>query len=98
MPNVSRKFTQLGEVSETTAIKYLKELAEKYPEGATIAEVPSNLTGRNRGIFEVNRGNKLQGKMILEVPVQTKPIPQKVLDFANKNYIKIRDVKGEMYN
>ena len=62
---VSRKKTQLGEVSEETAIRYLKELKEKYAPGSIIADVPSNKTGVNREIFKANKGNILDGQMIL---------------------------------
>ena len=51
--------------------------------------------GANAGIFEENEGNILKGQMILEVPVQENPVPEKVLDYANKHYIKIRDIKGK---
>ena len=62
---VSRKYTQLSEVSEETAIRYLKELSDKYAPGSIIADVPSNRTGLNKGIFEVNQGRDLKGQMIL---------------------------------
>ena len=45
-------YTQFDEVSEETAIRYLKELEEKYAPGSIIADVPSNKTGVNRGIFK----------------------------------------------
>ena len=95
---VSRKYTQLSEVSEETAIRYLKELSDKYAPGSVIADVPSNRTGLNKGIFEVNQGRDLKGKMILEVPVQDKVVPKRVIDYANKHYIKIRDINGKIYN
>ena len=95
---VSRKYTQLSEVSEETAIRYLKELSDKYAPGSIIADVPSNRTGLNKGIFEVNQGRDLKGKMILEVPVQDKVVPRRVIDYANKHYIKIRDINGKIYN
>ena len=96
---VSRKYTQFDEVSEETAIRYLKELEEKYAPGSIIADVPSNKTGVNRGIFKKNKGNILDGQMILEVPVQKKAdIPPNVLEYAKKHYIKIRDIKDKYYN
>ena len=95
---VSRKYTQLSEVSEETAFRYLKELSDKYAPGSVIADVPSNRTGLNKGIFEVNQGRDLKGKMILEVPVQDKVVPKRVIDDANKHYIKIRDINGKIYN
>lgn len=38
---VSRKLTQLGEVSPQTARGYIDELLDKYPDGGVIADVPS---------------------------------------------------------
>ena len=95
---VSRKKTQLHEVSEETAIRYLKELEEKYAPGSIIADMPSNKTGVNREIFKDNKGNILDGQMILEVSVQDANIPPNVLEYAKKNDIIIRDVNGKIYN
>ena len=94
---VSRKKTQLDEVSDETAIRYLKELKDKYAPGTIIADVPSNKTGVNREIFKNNKGNILDGQMILEVPVQEANIPPNVLEYAKKNDIIIRDVNGKIY-
>ena len=95
---VSRKYTQFDEVSEETAIRYLKELEEKYAPGSIIADVPSNKTGVNRGIFKKNKGNILDGQMILEVPVQHEAVPKNVIDYANLKGIKIRDTNNHIYN
>ena len=95
---VSRKYTQLSEVSEETAIRYLKELSDKYAPGSIIADVPSNRTGVNKGIFDVNGDDVLRGEMILEVPVQKKPIPQNVINYADKLRIKIRNTNNKLYN
>ena len=95
---MSRKYTQFDEVSEETAIRYLKELEEKYAPGSIIADVPSNKTGSNEKIFELNGDNVLRGQMILEVPVQEAKIPPNVLEYAKKNDIIIRDVNGKIYN
>ena len=89
---------QLYKVSDEIAIRYLKELKDKYAPGAIIADVPSNKTGANRYIFEVNQGDKLKGRMILEVPEQEAKISPKVLEYANDYNIKIRDIKGKSYN
>ena len=95
---MSRKYTQFDEVSEETAIRYLKELEDKYSPGSIIADVPSNNTEAN-SIFELNGDNVLRGQMILEVPVQKKAdIPPNVLEYAKKNDIVIRDVNGKIYN
>ena len=90
--------TQLYEVSDETAIRYLKELKDKYAPGAIIADVPSNKTGSNKGIFKVNNGKVLKGQMILEVSEQKEKISPKVLDYAKNHHIKIRDIKGKFYN
>ena len=95
---VSRKYTQLSEVSEETAIRYLKELEEKYAPGSIIANVPSNISKANAGIFKENKGNILDGQMILEVPVQHKAVPKEVINYANLKGIKIRDTNNHIYN
>ena len=94
---VSRKYTQLSEVSEETAIRYLKELSDKYAPGSIIADVPSNRTGLNKGIFEVNQGRDLKGQMILEVPVQKKSVRESILKYARDKKIQIRDINGNVY-
>ena len=95
---VSRKKTQLYEVSEETAIRYPKELKDKYSPGSIIADVPSNISKTNAGIFRANNGNVLKGQMILEMPKQEAEIPPNVLEYAKKNDIIIRDVNGKIYN
>ena len=94
---VSRKCTQLSEVSEETAIRYLKELSDKYAPETKIADVPSNISGANAGIFKENRGRTLHGQMILEVPVQKKSVPKSILKYARDNDIQIRDINGNVY-
>ena len=94
---VSRKYTQLSEISEKTAIGYLKELSEKYSPGSVIADVPSNRVGANAGVFEENGGETLRGQMILEVPVQENPVPERVLKYARDKNIQIRDINGKEY-
>ena len=68
---VSRKFTQLAEVKEKTALSYLSEFTKKYSSGSEISS----------GKFNPNalKGGRLDGELILEIPVQTKPVPQKLL-------------------
>jgi hypothetical protein len=85
---VSRKLTQLSEVSEATAKSYINEAITKYPSGATIAKVPSS------GSLG---GQKLQSTVILEVPPQNGVIPKAILDSANKAGVLIRDTNGKVY-
>ena len=72
--------------------------ASPHVPGSIIADVPSNKTGVNRDIFRENKGNILDGQMILEVPEQKEKISPKVLDYAKNHNIKIRDIKGKSYN
>lgn len=87
---VSRKFTQLSEVKESTAISYVRELAQKYSSGSKVSNGPFNPNAL--------KGGRLKGELILEIPVQNKPIPQSVLDEATKNKITIRDINGKEHN
>jgi len=86
---VSRKFTQLGEIKEETAISYLNELDKKYSPGTEI--ISGTFNPKELG------GLTLEGQMILEVPVQKYDIPAKVLEKAKELHIVIRDVEGKVY-
>jgi hypothetical protein len=88
---VSRKFTQLADINIKTALWDVNEIPQKYAPGTTIANVQSNITNGLAGL-------KLEGQMILEVPVQTSPIPQVVLDAATQAKVTIRDINGKVYN
>lgn len=85
---VSRKFTQFADITEATATTYIREAVNKYPAGASIAQVPSS------GALG---GKQLQGSNILEIPPQIKPIPQSVLDSAKQANVIIRDTNGKVY-
>jgi RHS repeat-associated protein len=85
---VSRKFTQLAQIQEKTAIGYINELTNKYPVGAVIADVPSS--GSLAGL-------RLQGQLILEVPIQNAPIPKSVLKAADEAGVIIKEVATEIY-
>ncbi|HEX2571144.1 MAG TPA: hypothetical protein VH877_16425, partial [Polyangia bacterium] len=85
---VSRKFTQLADVQERTALGYVRELANKYRPGYFISKVPSS------GPLA---GSQIRGRQFLEVPVQLRPIPKVVLDYAARLGIEIRDVTGRIY-
>ena len=50
-------------MSEETAIRYLKELEDKYSPGSSIAEVPSNMGAANAGIFKEKKGRTPRGQM-----------------------------------
>lgn len=88
---VSRKFSQLGKVTEETAKKHIDELVSKYSPGEAIKQTARNADAIAKG------GTELSGKMILEVPVQKTPIPQSVLDHAKDAGVQIRDILGNIY-
>lgn len=79
---VSRKFTQLATVRETTARSYIKEIDLKYAPGTELGKGPE----------------KLSGVKVLEVPVQTSPVPADILRYATDRRILIRDATGRAYN
>lgn len=95
---VSRKYTQFSEIQIETGMSYIRELKDKYPQGAIIADVPSNRAGGANAGLESLINTKIRGTQILEVPVQNNPIPQQLLDEAKKYRIKIRDINGKIYN
>ena len=68
--------------------RYIQELPTKYAPESPIANVPSagDLAGR-----------RLHGQMFLEVPVQKRPVPRRVLDAAKRAEVKIRDINGLPY-
>jgi len=71
-------------------MRYLRELDAKYAPGTRVADVPSTPPEL--------RGTPLDGDMFLEVPVQTKAIPPRVRELADKLGIRIRDTNGHIYN
>ena len=88
---VSRKLTQFGEITETTARKYIDEFARKYPAGTRIADTAKT---RELGIA----GERLKGPMILEVPPQLGGrIDPAVVKYAESKRIYIRDLNGTFY-
>jgi predicted transcriptional regulator len=86
---VSRKTTQFANISEQTGTKYIKELVNKYPEGAKLAATDSN-----KGLIDGGQ-RVLSGQHILEVPRQEKPIPEAILQVARKNGVTIRETTSE---
>lgn len=86
---VSRKYTQLAELSVEHAVAYINELVEKYPRGARISDVPSTP--------EHLRGQALDGHHVLLVPEQLTPVPHEVLEFARRAGVSIVDPDGRRY-
>lgn len=90
---VERKHTQLADIKEETAIGYLRDFARKYAPGETVSDTP-----RNRRQCPELVGTPLDGQMILEVPVQRRPVPRSVLEMSAELDIIIRDVEGKEYD
>ena len=89
---VSRKQTQLGEVNRSTAREYLREATKKYSPGEIVKDTP-----KARAQYPHLIGTRLKGMLYLEVPVQHHPVPDRILKYAIKKEIIIRDVTGHIY-
>ncbi|HNQ03533.1 MAG TPA: hypothetical protein PKH69_02870 [Thiobacillaceae bacterium] len=96
---ISRKQTQLAEIGDDLAIAHLVELAERYPPGSRIADVPGNqaLLAECRARFGA-RGEFLLGRLELHIPPQEAPISRAVLETAQRAGIVIRDSDGRVYS
>jgi len=93
---VSRRLTQLGEITEVSGRRYLDEIVQKYnPRSPSlqIADTPSNRSQ----LGAIDLGGGLRGRPIFEVPVQLSPVPSTVLDHAAHLGIVIRDTNGTVY-
>ena len=93
---VSRKDSMLGEIRPESARAEIRELVNKYPSdgAAHIADVPS---AKANPTLKALIGTRLQGRLVLEVPVQRVPVPREVLEFAAENRVQIVDVTGHRY-
>ena len=67
----------------------------KYPDGATIANVPAARKMLVNG--KPLAGQTLAGKYILEVPVQKYAIPDRIMTEVRNRHITIRDINGKNY-
>jgi hypothetical protein len=97
---VSRKDQQLAKISLSEAKSHIKEFSDKYAKGRLIdSSVPSS--GLQTGGAPATGGQKLtgtlQGDYVLEVPIQSKPVPPEILMEAKKAGVIIRDVAGKVY-
>jgi hypothetical protein len=70
-------------------IEHLREFNLKYAKGREI----SPTTVERLGFVK----NKLSGEYILEIPPQTYPIPERILEEAAARGITIRDILGKVY-
>ena len=96
---VSRKLTDLSQVTPATARSYIDELISKYGPNnpdLVIADTPANQA--QLGNLDEVIGRPLRGQPILEVPVQPDGVPQSILEYAQENHVIIRDVTGTVYS
>lgn len=84
---VSRRWTQLGEITEVSGKR------NPFEPSLRISDTPGNRS--QLGSHAVGGG--LMGRPVFEVPVQTTPIPQTVLERASQFDITIRDPNGTIY-
>lgn len=84
---ISRKLTQLSEINQSTAFRYIDELVDKYPPGARIQDV-DNVSDLGLG------GQLLEGQQVLQIPPQVGPIPDEILEYAAENNVRIIDING----
>ena len=87
---ISRKLTQFAQISGAKGIEYLREAVRQYAPGTPIARVDSN-----KGLLAIT--DTLEGQLILEVPLQREPIPEKILKAAKELGVIIRDHFGNIY-
>ena len=77
---ISRKATQLAEITETTAKKYIDEIGNKYA---------------NKSVQNAERAGAktLKGEKILQIPKQETSIPKDILDYADEAKVTIQEIK-----
>lgn len=87
---IATRNTQLAQVSESSALGYLRDFDARYRRGQIIATTPSTVES---GLA----GQALAGRPVLVVPVQARPVPLAVLQKAAELGISIRDTSGRLY-
>lgn len=76
---ISRKATQLSDVTEETAKKYIDEVARYKGQGV------QNPGRMEEGVTKIAD----DAEAVLSVPKQKEPIPQNITDYANKHRVDI---------
>jgi hypothetical protein len=90
---VERKHSQLADIQESTALKYLEDTARKYSPGEVISDTPKN----REELPEELIGQKIDGQLVLEVPEQWRDVPAAVTTRAAELGIIIRDTNNKEY-
>lgn len=96
---IERKNTQLANVKPETRNGYLSQLVNQYPprdSAVTIADTPTNRADLvAAGLDPADYiGMPLDGRQVLEVPVQEAPPPADFLERAQDRRVLVRDVQG----
>lgn len=91
---VSLKHVQLAEVTFETAKRYIDELLTKYqPERLDLRIADTKGTRSRVEAGEMRRreiGRPLEGRMVLGVPLQNRPIPDEVARYAEDRFVFIQ--------
>jgi hypothetical protein len=96
---VSRKKIDLSKTPQTEVFGYIDEFASKYARGTPIvSEVPSSGLQTGGLPTKAKLTGVLRGQYVLEVPIQTSPVPPAILSAAKKADVIIRDVAGTVYH
>ena len=90
---VSRKHTQLSQLSSEFGERYVNEILDKYGPGNIVADTPGNVARYPQLV-----GQPLRGTMVLEVPVQLEPVPVDLASRARRLGVVIRDFNGTTHN
>ncbi|WP_405868145.1 DUF4157 domain-containing protein [Streptomyces sp. NBC_01515] len=90
---VSRKRTQLADIDPKNAEKYVNEFLDKYGPGNVVSD-----TSANRARYPGLVNKPLRGRLVLEVPVQARPVPPEIGERARRWDITIRDFNGTVLN
>jgi hypothetical protein len=96
---ISRKHMQLAR-DYWDSLDALQEFSVKYPTGAIIADTPYARSLKDPDHPESSTGlagQRVRGRMILEVSPQTEPVPDSILTEARNRGITIRDTAGRTY-
>ncbi|MFJ3405400.1 hypothetical protein [Promicromonospora sp. NPDC090134] len=92
---VSLKHVQLADVTFDTAKRYIDEILTKYRPGRmnlVIAPTPGNTARVERAeLFEEEIGQPLAGAMVLGVPPQAQPVPERVAQYAREKRVEISE-------
>ncbi len=77
------KGSQLSEINPTTWKRYVNQIADRYPSGATIANVRSSRGARQGGFTAI------EGELHIVLPRQLDDIPSDMRRYANGRGVKI---------